>query len=154
MDNAELKLSIFISERGYFFQNHVIFIGSNLNLWGSLHGYWIRMHWIRIPDPYSMWSCMSSKRHKECAHCTAALDLTRCPMQHITQLGFGLWSCGGKVVFGSGSLIHIRSGFKVPCGEPQYVLLCSCILVTEYSDFLFVYTFFPSFLHFIVLTAE
>ena len=38
--------------------------------------------------------------------------------QHNKQLGSGSRPCGSKVVFGSRSLIHIRSGSKFPCEKP------------------------------------
>ena len=37
---------------------------------------WI--HWIPIPHLDSTWSCVSSTRHTDCAHCTAGLDLMHC----------------------------------------------------------------------------
>ena len=48
-------------------------------------------------------------------HCPGALSL-----QLSTQFGTESRPCGGKVVFGSGSPICIRSRSKVPCGETQY----------------------------------
>ena len=34
---------------------------------------------IQIPDPDSMWFCMSCTRHSDYPHCTAELDLSHCP---------------------------------------------------------------------------
>ena len=82
-------------------------------VWGSTHGHWKRIHWIRIPDPVLMWSCVSSTRRATTRF--ALLDF-----QHSTQHRSGSRQCGGKVVFGSGSPISIGSGSKVLCGEPQY----------------------------------
>ena len=88
---------------------------------GSPHGYWNRIHWIRIPDTDSMWCCVSSTRHEDYARCAAGLELThsvtRTVTQHSTQLWSGSRPCGGKVVFESRSPIRIGFGSKVPCGE-------------------------------------
>ena len=68
-------------------------------IWGSPHGHWKRIHWIRIPDPDSMWSRVSSTRHADYGHCTAWLDLTHChAAQHAARIRIeavgrqsGLW---------------------------------------------------------------
>ena len=82
--------------------------------WGSPHGHWNRIHWIRIP----MWSRLScTVRRLRALHCwTGSRTLTR----RSKPFGSGSRLCGGKVVFGSGSSIRIGSGSKVPCGEPHY----------------------------------
>ena len=100
-------------------------------LWGSPYRHWNRIQWIQIPSPDSMWSRVSSKRHEDCTHCTAGLDLTHCPTQHSVQLGSGSRSCGCKMVFGSRSSIHIGSRSKVPCGEPLHPLLWCCLSVVK-----------------------
>ena len=44
---------------------------------GALHtGTEKRIHWIRIPNPYSLWCRVSSAWRAYFAHCTAGLDLT------------------------------------------------------------------------------
>ena len=52
-------------------EKHCNICYKNVSNRGSPHGYWKRIHWIRIPDPDSMWACMSSTRHIDYAHCTA-----------------------------------------------------------------------------------
>ena len=99
-----------------------------LHTMGSPHGHWNGIHWIRIPGTDSKWSRVSSTRHEDCAHCTAGLDPMLCPTQHSTQLRSGSRLCGGKVVFGSGSPIHIRSRSKVLCGESHCHKSQSCKL--------------------------
>ena len=37
---------------------------------------------IWIPNPDSVYSCVSSKHHDDSGHCTAGLDLTQCKTQH------------------------------------------------------------------------
>ena len=47
-------------------------------LLGSPHRHWNRVHWIRITNPDSMWSHVSSPQFVCYAHCTAGLDVTHC----------------------------------------------------------------------------
>ena len=74
------------------------------------------------PDPRSRFNVIShtihTARRLRALHCwIGSYPLSR---KHCsTQLEYESRPCGGKVVFGSGSLIHIRSGSKVPCEEPH-----------------------------------
>ena len=81
-----------------------------------------RIHWIQIPDPNSMWSRVRPwAPYGTQTTRIALLDWISCTVtQHSTQLGSGS-TCGGNVVFESGSPISIGSGSKVPCGEPLYI---------------------------------
>ena len=79
----------------------------------------------RIPDLDSMWSCVSSTRQADYAHCTAWLDLFHCyAAQHAARIWISR-PCGGEVVFESRSPIRSRYRSKVPCGEPQCHTICS-----------------------------
>ena len=72
------------------------------------------------PDPRFGYNVIS--RHADYAmHCwTGSHALFRSTVtQNSAQLGSGSRPCGGKVVFRSGSPFRIRSGSKVPCGEPH-----------------------------------
>ena len=40
---------------------------------------------IRIPDPDSMWCCVSSTRHVDYAHCTAGLELTSTLLRALSR---------------------------------------------------------------------
>ena len=53
--------------------------------WGSPHEQRNRIHWIRIPDPHSMWSRVSYKRHADYAHCTDGLNFTHCHAHSIAR---------------------------------------------------------------------
>ena len=71
---------------GFAFTQAISFFDIHIRMaMGSPHEHWNRIHWIRIPDPDSMWSRVSSTQHADYAHCTAELD-------------FGLRPCRGKVV--------------------------------------------------------
>ena len=59
-----------------FLRNLILQLVDGMSQWGSPHERWNRIHSIRIPDPHSMWSCVSSTRHADYSHCTARLDFT------------------------------------------------------------------------------
>ena len=102
---------------------------------GSPHGYWNRIHWIRIPDPDSMWCCVSSARHADYTR-IALLDwnshtLLRALSRSTARIGSR--PCGGKVVFESRSLICIGFGSKVLCGVPHYHNSYTILIIGAFS---------------------
>ena len=90
-------------------------------------------------------SRLSSTRHADYMHCTAGLVLTQSRstvMQHSELLRFGSMPCGGKVVFGSGSPIHIGLWIQGPmwrapvcyCRECRQVCLPMTKIMTQCGE--------------------
>ena len=79
----------FLSNTWQYHSDYVImnsvFLGNLVQYWGSSHEHWNRIHWIRISDPDSIWSHVSSTQHADYAHCTAGLDFTHCHASSISR---------------------------------------------------------------------
>ena len=101
---------------------------------GALHmGHWNRIHWIRIPDPDSMWSRVNCTRHADYSHCTArpiSLTLHAISRSTVTQHSNPGTARNsdpdrGRVEAWSGLCIRIpdahriRIQVKVPFGRPR-----------------------------------
>ena len=70
------------------------------------------------PDPDPVIDTVAGSR--PATHIALLIWIPRTATQHcIMQLKYGLRPCGGKVVFGSGYLICIGSGFKVRVESPN-----------------------------------
>ena len=98
-------------------------LSSNFTVIGALHtGTETGFTGSRFPIQIQC-SLACAPHGKQTTHIALLVWISRTAMQHCrTQCEYRSRPCGGKVVFGSGSLIRIGSRFKVPCGEPHSLL--------------------------------
>ena len=97
-------------------------------LLGSPHRHWNWAHWIRITNPDSMWSHVSSPQFVCYAHCTAGLDVTHCPEALSCSTAHSLDPDQGRVETKTKWFLDpdprsvSNPGSNVPFGDPHNLI--------------------------------